>query len=76
MFQKKCETCKIYIPQQQTCQLMPNFQGRIKPTDYCSQHKDFLYHCVYCGAALLDVFVRVEEDGSVHTICGNCVNRT
>ena len=54
---------------------MPNFLGRIKPTDYCSQHKDFLYQCFYCGAALLDVFVRVEEDGSVRTICGNCVNR-
>ena len=49
----KCATCKLYIPQQKACQLMPQMAGTIESDDYCAKYEDTLYTCVDCGAAML-----------------------
>ena len=69
---KYCNTCKIYIPQAKTCQLMPTLQGKIEPTDQCSQHKDELEQCEKCGRGILDVYIRVI-DNVVHVYCQDCI---
>ena len=75
MFQKKCETCAIYLPQNLTCQIMtPAMQGKIKPTDYCSHHKDKseLLTCDVCGRGLLNPIIETKDDG-VHVYCDICL---
>ena len=73
MFQKKCETCQIYVPKTQSCQIMgPQMQGKIKPTDYCSHHNDHLVFCEVCGAGLLSPYIEVI-DGEVHVYCDRCL---
>ena len=77
MFQKKCSDCAIYIPQAQTCQIMgPLMQGKIKPTDYCSHHKDReqIYVCEGCGQAMIDPIISVTDD-AVHIYCPDCIIR-
>lgn len=71
---EKCNTCKLYIPQQKTCQIMPNLAGRINPDDFCSQHKNHLEVCELCGVGLLIPIIRVQ-DNVVHTYCENCIQR-
>jgi hypothetical protein len=74
MFQKKCQTCQLYVPQARTCQIMiPQMQGKIGPEDYCSQHNDHLLTCEVCGAGLLEPLIELI-DGTVHVYCGNCIN--
>lgn len=74
MFQKKCQTCQLYVPQTHACQIMvPQMQGRIGPEDYCSKHKDHLLICEVCGAGLLAPIIEVVND-TVHVYCDNCVN--
>ena len=75
MFQKKCQTCKLYIPASQTCQIMiAPMQGKIKPTDYCAHHTETLYQCEICGGGLLEpIFATI--DGVVHVYCAQCLNR-
>lgn len=73
MFQKKCETCNLYVPRNFTCQLMiPQMQGKVKPTDYCSQHNDHLLTCERCGAGVLEPFIEYI-DGKTHILCGQCI---
>lgn len=73
MFQKKCATCQLYLPQHRTCQIMmPLMQGKIGPEDHCSQHNDHLAVCENCGAVLLESFVEVKEDGA-HVYCERCI---
>lgn len=71
---KYCNTCKLYIPQQKTCQLMPNLAGIITEKDYCSQHKDYIEQCELCGVGLLKPIIRYQ-DNIVHTYCINCIAR-
>lgn len=75
MFQKKCATCQIYVPQARTCQIMiPAMQGKVSPEDYCSKHNDHMGFCEVCGAGLLEPLIEVKDDNSVHVYCGNCIN--
>lgn len=71
---KCCNTCKIYIPQVKTCQLMPSLQGQIKPDDYCSQHKDEIEQCELCHKGILKPYLRVVDD-IVHVYCEECISR-
>lgn len=72
MFQKKCDTCNLYVRQSLTCQIMvPQMAGRVQPTDYCSKHNDHLPICERCGAGLLDPIIEVF-DGKVHILCAQC----
>lgn len=76
MFQKKCATCNIYVPQARTCQIMiPAMQGKIGPEDYCSQHNDHILFCEVCGAGLIEPLIEVKPDKTVHVYCGNCINQ-
>ena len=71
-----CANCKIYLPQQKICQLMPNLQGKIEPTDFCSQFAAALYQCENCKAYLLSTDVYIEIiDEVAHTLCKNCATR-
>lgn len=75
MFQKKCSTCQLYIPQSKTCQIMiPAMQGKIEPDDYCSQHNDHILACEICGAGLLEPFIYVDNDGKIHIACAEHIN--
>lgn len=75
MFQKKCGTCRLYIPQRKTCQLMiAQMEHKIEPTDYCSKHNDHLPICESCGAGLLESYVEVI-DGNAHIFCAQCIQR-
>ena len=68
----KCHSCKLYLPQQKTCQLMiPQMQGRIGPDDYCSKHMSDIAICEHCGGAILTPYVRIVNN-TVHTYCANC----
>ena len=70
---QKCATCLLYIPKQKTCQLMPNIPGKIKPTDFCSQHKNFVYTCARCGRGTLDpVFEIDEQTQNIIVFSSNC----
>ena len=74
MFQKKCATCNIYVPQSRSCQIMiPAMQGKIGPDDHCSKHNDEMIFCEVCGAGLLEPFIEVI-DGTVHIYCSNCLS--
>ena len=68
----KCHSCKLYIPQQKTCQLMiQQMQGRIEPDDYCSQHIQDIPICEGCGAAILVPYIQVRGN-EAHIYCVNC----
>ena len=76
MFQKRCQTCQLYIPQARTCQIMiPAMRGKIAPDDYCSKHNDHLLTCEICGAGLLEPFIEVVDE-TTHVYCGNCINHS
>ena len=75
MFQKKCQTCQLYVSQNKACQIMiPQMQGKIEPDDYCSQHNDHVQVCEICGGGLLESFIEVDADGKVHIYCARCVS--
>ena len=71
----RCRTCALYLPQQQTCQLMPQMQGKIYPTDYCSKHMQEIEKCEQCGKGLLQPLIEVtgENNDEVHIYCPNCL---
>lgn len=72
----KCHSCKLYLPQQKTCQLMiPQMQGQIQPDDYCSQHKTNIEVCDKCGSGLLVPFIQQKGD-TIHVYCGNCISQS
>ena len=72
MFQKKCNTCQLYIPQNRTCQIMiPAMAGKVDPTDHCSFHNDNLLICEICGGGLLEPIIEVVDD-IPHVYCANC----
>lgn len=74
MFQKKCQTCHLYLPQQLGCQIMiPQMQGKINPDDYCSQHNDHILTCENCGGGLLESFIEIDADGKPHIYCAHCI---
>jgi len=76
MFQKKCETCAIYVPSAQTCQIMGSaMQGKIKPTDFCSKHIDIgqMPICSKCQRGTLEPII--EKQGNEYKIyCPSCYN--
>ena len=75
MFQKKCQTCHLYVPQNKACQIMiPQMQGKIEPDDYCSQHNDHILTCEICGGGLLEPFIYIDKDGKTHIACGEHIN--
>ena len=69
----KCETCALYVPQARTCQIMiPQKQGKISPTDYCSLYVNKIDQCEICGAGLLESIIEVIGD-ETHFYCQNCL---
>lgn len=55
---------------------MPSLQGKIKPDDYCSQHKpkkDIIV-CEYCGQGVLEPIVEYEGE-QLHIMCPDCYRR-
>lgn len=70
----KCATCKLYIPQQKTCQLMiAPMQGQIEPTDYCTKYVDKIEYCELCGNGILAPLIEASANGEVHTYCASCL---
>lgn len=75
MYPNKCITCKLYIPQTQTCQIMiAQMRGKILPTDTCSQHKTYLAQCSICGVGLLNPIVE-SINGELKAFCEHCSGR-
>lgn len=71
----KCGTCALYVPQAKSCQIMiPQKQGKITPSDYCSQYVDKIDQCEICGAGLLVPIIELVND-EVHIYCQNCLIR-
>lgn len=68
----KCATCKLYIPQQKACQLMPQMAGTIESDDYCAKYEDTLYTCIDCGAAMLRPLINMVGE-EVQFYCPNCL---
>lgn len=69
----KCGTCALYVPKTKTCQIMiPQKQGKISPTDYCSLHVDRINQCEICGAGLLIPIIETVGD-ETHIYCQNCL---
>lgn len=66
-----CGKCALYLPAQKTCQIMPAFQGKMEPTDFCSKFKNFLYICDVCHQGTLNPTFEVLED-KIITLCENC----
>ena len=73
---EQCQTCQLYLAQQKICQLMiPQMQGKIQPTDFCSQHMKDIPLCETCGAGVLTPFIEVIGDTEYHVYCPNCINQ-
>ena len=69
----KCANCKLYLPQNKTCQIMiPQMQGKIEPNDFCSQHHPEIALCETCGAGVLIPFIEVIDEDA-HIYCPNCL---
>lgn len=73
MFLRKCETCKLYIPNEKTCQIMaPIMKNKILPQDFCSKYTNTIYQCEVCGVGILWPVI-LTIDGINHTYCENCI---
>ena len=73
---RSCDNCKIYNRDTKTCQIMiPYLAGKIKPTDYCTQHISTCYNCASCGMGILSpIFVQFSET-DIRPYCENCYAR-
>ena len=75
MWQKKCNTCNLYLPQQKTCQIMGQLMaGKVEPDGFCKWHNDHVARCEYCGAGTLEPVLTFIGD-EVHVYCFNCIQQ-
>ena len=69
----RCSKCKLYRPNERTCQIMiPQMQGKISPNDYCSQIQTEIEYCEICGGGLLVPIIEIIGD-EVYIYCQNCL---
>ena len=71
MSNKKCETCALYITEQNAC---ARTRTHTKEDDYCSRWVDELMTCEVCGQLFVrpQAYIADENGENVVTVCGDC----
>lgn len=71
MSNQNCETCKLYVQEQQGC---VHWQRKVNIEDFCSHWTDKLPTCQLCGRPFMQSETLLEEGSYWITLCPECAH--